>query len=218
MRKAVLAVALVAVGPVCIACSGAAGPTAPIATAPSASPTALPAPRLAADATALTNLAAVQAIEAGLRRPTHLVAISARVGRDGRLAGTDPWYYTYRDPGDVVAAFYQWRVDVEGNVTSDHLGSCGFSDRPMGVPAVDSDRAVRIALQAGGDALLSARGVTDARMGITYSGEQVRVVFHVSGCRPAFVILDAASGAVLFADFSCRGLSHGCIGPGVFQP
>jgi hypothetical protein len=171
---------------------------------------------VATDATALRNLTAIEALERTTGLPTRLVAVSGLTNLAGRLAGEGPWYYTFRDPGDAPATFYQWRVDAAGNATREHLGTCGFGEQAAGHLALDSDRAVAIALQAGGDALLRNRGV-NPHFGVTYRGGLVRVRVFVPDCFLAYADLDALSGAVLRADFSCRSpFFRPCIGPGVY--
>ena len=143
------------------------------------------------------------------------MAVSGRADRSGRLADDDLWYYTFREPGDRTGAYYQWRVDKAGGVTVEHLGSCGFGETPTGVLGVDSDRAVALALSAGGESLLDAHGVAEPRFGITYSRGSARV--RLNACSMAYVRLDAGSGAVVETDFSCsHQQSRPCIGPGVY--
>jgi len=173
-----------------------------------------PLPRLLPNATALANLARVEALERSTGRTSVLVAVSGRTDLSGRLADSDPWYYTFREPGDRTGAFYQWRVDNAGSVSVEHLGSCGFGETPTGALGVDSDRAVALALAAGGGSLLDAHGVGEPRFGIFYSRDSVRV--RLNACYTAYVRLDAGSGAVRETDFSCaHAQSRPCIGPGV---
>jgi hypothetical protein len=171
-------------------------------------------PRLLPNATALANLANVEALERKTGRKSLLVAVSGRADRSGRLAGSDPWYYTFRDPGDRTGVYYQWRVDNAGSVTVEHLGSCGFGETPTGALGIDSDRAVALALAAGGASLLEARGVGEPRFGIYYSRGTVRMRLDV--CYWAYALLDAGSGEVRETIFSCpQQQSRPCSGPGL---
>jgi hypothetical protein len=177
----------------------------------------LPPPVLAANATALANLEAVEALERATGRDTVLIAVSGRIDRSGRPPDGEPWYYTFRDPSDRPETYYQWRVDGAGLVTVEHLATCGFGvQRPIGSPAIDSDRAVALTLEAGGGAVLDAGGVTAPRFGIRYSAGTMRVEL-LRGCTSAYVSLDARTGEVQHANFRCvHGKWGWCWGPGVY--
>jgi hypothetical protein len=177
----------------------------------------LPPPVLAANATALANLEAVEALERATGRDTVLIAVSGRIDRSGRPTDGEPWYYTFRDPSDRPETYYQWRVDGAGLVTVEHLATCGFGvQRPLGSPAIDSDRAVALTLEAGGAAFLDAGGIAEPRFGITYSAGTVRLKF-LRGCTTAYASLDARTGDVQHANFTCVHVNwHSCSGPGVY--
>lgn len=73
-------------------------------------------PQLTPNATASTNLDAVVALERAAGRQGRLAGVSGRVNRQGQLIDGGPWYYTFREPGDVPGAVHQWRADSQGVV------------------------------------------------------------------------------------------------------
>jgi hypothetical protein len=176
----------------------------------------LPPPMLAANATALANLERVEALERATGRDSDLIAVTGRIDRSGRPTDGEPWYYTFHDPRDRPETYYQWRVDSAGVVSLERLATCGFGEkRPIDPPAVDSDRAVALTLDAGGAAFLDAQAITAPRFGIRYSGGNVRVKLLV--CETAYAQLDARTGDLQHAGFACGHVTwRSCFGSGVY--
>src|SRR5260221_7849471 len=113
-----------------------------VAPPPTPSPSSFP--RLTPDGTAAANLEPVLQLEHASGRSSRLIAVSGVVNGQGRLAGPDPWHYSFRQAGDVAGAVHPWRVDVLGSVSFEHPGVCdlAFSEDLSGGPGLCSERVI----------------------------------------------------------------------------
>jgi hypothetical protein len=136
-----------------------------------------PYPVLQANSTAAANLNAVVQLERATGRKTQLIAVSGRVNRDGRLAGFDPWYYTFREENDIPGALHQWRVNASGQVTYEHLGICGFAfNQDLSADlGLDSPQVVERAMTSGAETFIRANQGQET-FGLMYGNEQAQVV------------------------------------------
>ena len=176
-------------------------------------------PVLVPDATALTNLSAVLQLEQATGRKTRLIAVSGLVNRQGRLAGSDPWFYTFQEANDIPGALHQWRVDASGQVTYEHLGMCGlhgFSQSLTGDLGLDSDRVVALALQGGGETFLQQHHGLD-QFGVIYGDGQAQVTLATPDCYRPWVLIDRRTGVVMSTNLICTlPTGRPCGGPGAY--
>lgn len=203
---ALLAISIAIAG---VGCGSATEPTTPDVTT---------YPQLTADATASTNLKAVVDLERAAGRQGRLIAVSGLVNRRGHLASSGPWYYTFREPGDVAGAVHQWRVDVQGVVTYEHLGMCGlnFSEDLTGGVGLDSDRVIDLALQQGGQDFVT-KYPGDDTFGLVYGMAQAQVFFITPACSRPSLTLNRLTGVVNdTSNLICGVFMRPCGGPGAF--
>jgi hypothetical protein len=176
-----------------------------------------PYPVLQANATAAANLNAVVQLERATGRKTQLIGVSGRVNRDGRLAGSDPWYYTFREENDIPGALHQWRVDSSGQVTYEHLGICGFAfNQDLSADlGLDSPQLVERAMGSAEAFLRANQGLET--FGLMYGNDQAQVVLSAPACYRPWVILNRRSGVLTSTNLVCTPLmGRPCGGPGVF--
>jgi len=151
-------------------------------------------------------------------RSSRLIAVSGVVNVQGRLVGPDSWHYTFRQAGDVAGAVHQWRVDLLGSVSYEHLGICdlAFSDDLSAGFGLDSDRVIDRALSQGAGAFLRDHGGQD-RFAVIYGDAAVQVIVYTTDCYRPWLLLDRRSGDLLNTSLICPGaISHPCVGPGVY--
>ena len=184
--------------------------------APAPSPSGFPP--LTANATAAVNLEPVLRLERARSRSSRLIAVSGIVNSRGRLAGADPWHYTFREAGDVAGAVHQWRIDSNGAVTHKHLGICdlAFSNDLSAELGLDSDLVIVRALGRGAGSFLRDHESQD-RFAVIYGDTDVQVIVYTADCYRPWVLLDRRSGDLVTASLDCTvPMGHPCVGPGVY--
>jgi hypothetical protein len=188
--------------------TGCHNPTAP--SAPAAAVPQYPAAR--ANATVLENLALMRALA---ERETGLHAVVSSIGghavRDGRVSPGSGWGYTFAVPTGSDFRFLTWGVNPAGLVGyegEDFEGIRRFSVVDF-TPTVDSDRAVTLALQYGGQAYLDRHPASYWQfVGRVFLGVPIWEISLVDpnlggACHFGPITIHAQTGELVARDLSC---------------